>query len=108
MDLLGIEILFSNNGRSTQSNSYGRKEIESKKIIISILYFKPGQILSDLCVEEPSLLLVISGEIEITNEQKSVSLSVGTYYWVVAKSIQSIGNKNSQNAEIILINMKNK
>lgn len=106
MDLLGIEILFSNKGRFTLSNSYGRREIETEEVIISRLNLKPGQLLPDLSVEEISLFIVISGEIELIGKDPLISLSAREYYWADGKTIEAVKNKVSIDSEILMISIK--
>jgi len=106
MDLLGVEILFSNKDRIAVSNCSGREEIDTKEIRVSRLSSKAGQILTDICMEEPALLIVITGEITIIDGQKSVFLKAGIYYWAEAKSNHTIANKSVQDSEIVIVKMK--
>ena len=106
MDLMGIEILFSNLMKYKVKDIYGKIEIKTNEIMACRICVNPNQKLSgkDLCGD--GIIIVLSGKLDIKGKLEYTYLNAGDYYWTGDESIQEIENQCLKQMEILYILIK--
>ncbi len=106
MDLMGIEVLYSNQMKYRVKNIYGKIEIESDEIMACRITLNSHQKLSGENLHRDGLIIVLSGKLGIKVNQEYSYLKAGELYSTGDESIQETENQGLKQMEILYIVFK--